>query len=294
MLARLVAAMSAALPFPRSPAILPVVATSTPRAAYGSTRDRSVVGSSLHTLEAVAARSSLEAVPRRASGAPADVARAVLLRQGGASFSEIATSIGWPRTAVWRLLNHRADVPRTRPHGNNRPNDFKALPDGSVAIALQDGIRTIVDAETFEAIRGRRWHAEVSTKQPGQVYVFAGTSRPGQRVWLHKYILGIGAGEIGDHIDRDTLNNRKINLRIATAGGSSRNRSLTLGASGYRGVRAMGSSTELPFAAFITVNYKKIGIGRYKTAVEAALAYDEASRKLHGAFGVLNFSEAHS
>lgn len=286
--------MSTALPLFPSPAFPSAVAVSSPRAAQGSARDRSVVGSSLHSLEAVAARSSLEAVPRRAAEAPDDVARAVLLRQGGASFSEIAASIGWPRTAVWRLLNHRADIPRTRPHGNNQPNEFEVLRDGSVAIELLDGIRTIVDAETFDAIRGRRWHAEVSSKQPGQVYVFAGTSRPGQRVWLHKYILGIGAGEIGDHIDRDTLNNRKINLRIATAGGSSRNRSLRLGASGYRGVRAMGSSTELPFAAFITVNYKKISVGRYKTALEAALAYDEASRKLHGAFGVLNFSEAHS
>lgn len=286
--------MSPALPLPPSPTIPLAVTGQSPRPVQGSIRDRSVVGSSLQSLEVVAARSSLDAIPRRASAASADVERAVLLRQGGASFSEIAAVIGWPRTAVWRLLNNRADVPRTRPRGNNQPNAFEGLPDGSVAIELQDGIRTIVDAETFDAIRGRRWHAEVSSKQPGQVYVFAGTTRPGQRVWLHKYILGIGAGEIGDHIDRDTLNNRKINLRIATAGGSSRNRSLRLGASGYRGVRAMGSSTVLPFAAFITVNYKKIGIGRYKTAVEAALAYDEASRKLHGAFGVLNFSEAQS
>ena len=91
-----------------------------------------------------------------------------------------------------------------------------------------------------------------------------------------------------DHRDTDRSNNRISNLRVATSlqncQNSNKKRS---NKSGYKGVswdEARGK-----WFSKITVNYKQIALGRYKTAIEAAKAYDEAARKYFGEFARTNF-----
>ena len=45
---------------------------------------------------------------------------------------------------------------------------------------------------------------------------------------LHRYLVDCPKGLVVDHIDRNTLNNRKNNLRICTAADNNRNRPLTV------------------------------------------------------------------
>lgn len=102
---------------------------------------------------------------------------------------------------------------------------------------------------------------------------------------LHRLIVDF---EIVDHINRNRLDNRKANLRSAThgqnmvnTGPQKRNRS------GYKGVYINKKS----YRVRITSNGKSVYIGTYKTAVEAALAYDEAAKKYHGEFAYLNLPD---
>jgi len=44
------------------------------------------------------------------------------------------------------------------------------------------------------------------------------------------------------------------------------------------------------YRAQITLNNKRINLGTYATAKEAAIARDKAARELHGEFAILNFS----
>lgn len=134
----------------------------------------------------------------------------------------------------------------------------------------------IVDIEDFERYSDYKFYTA-----SGYVCVAPET----QKVLLHRLIVDF---EIVDHINRNKLDNRKANLRSATHGQNMINSGLRKdNKSGYKGVYLNNKSYEVQ----ITSNGKRVYIGVYKTAVEAALAYDEAAKKYHGEFAYLNFPD---
>jgi hypothetical protein len=90
-----------------------------------------------------------------------------------------------------------------------------------------------------------------------------------------------------DHINGNTLDNRKENLRICTQNQNGKNRLLNKNnVSGYKGV-TYKKANKL-WCAQIVVNYHKMYLGLFTTAEAAALAYNEAAKKYHGEFAKLN------
>jgi hypothetical protein len=91
-----------------------------------------------------------------------------------------------------------------------------------------------------------------------------------------------------DHRDHDTLNNKWINLRLATYSQNQMNRKSTKTASKYKGVyfyQQNGWKFKKPWVA--QINHKHIGV--FATAEEAARAYDAKAIELYGEFSYLNF-----
>lgn len=84
-------------------------------------------------------------------------------------------------------------------------------------------------------------------------------------------------GEI-DHIDGNPLNNRIVNLRLATRAQNCAN----VKGSGVRYEADRGK-----WLARICVNRRQINLGRYDTEAEARAAYDVAKVKHRGAFARL-------
>jgi hypothetical protein len=50
----------------------------------------------------------------------------------------------------------------------------------------------------------------------GNGYLRGGDPRTGKNVYLHRLIAGAKPGQIVDHINRDTYDNRRCNLRFVT------------------------------------------------------------------------------
>lgn len=91
-----------------------------------------------------------------------------------------------------------------------------------------------------------------------------------------------------DHKDKNTLNNSKDNLRLATFAQNSRNkyiRNVRKDECKYKGVYKTNSNN---YIARIYYNKKNINLGTYETQEQASIAYNEKAIELFGEFASLN------
>lgn len=104
---------------------------------------------------------------------------------------------------------------------------------------------------------------------------------------MHRVLLGLTDNKlVGDHKDGNGLNNQRHNLRTATLAENSRNRRPVN--SPFKGVNKDSYKSKIYYKSTITYNGKRIHLGCFKTAEEAALAYNEAALKYHGEFAYQN------
>lgn len=162
------------------------------------------------------------------------------------------------------------------------------------------GHAVILDAEFAEDFDPDRWR--VSDNKRGHRYVEAdGVHRYGKPkclVQLHRVVSLAKRGEHVDHVNGLTLDNRRINLRICSRGENSRNRTARHDCkSGLKGVyyrppnsqrRTKNGVWVASIGATVDGKFRRIHLGHFKTAEEAALAYNEAATKYHGEFANLN------
>jgi hypothetical protein len=153
-------------------------------------------------------------------------------------------------------------------------------------ISLPCGRVTLVSDVDYELLRQYRWRVHEHNAS-GQPYVR--TLVDGKQVLMHRMIVGPPETMKVDHIDNDTLNNQRGNLRVASYYDNNINRRFWA-STGFKGVTKDGAR----FRARITVNRVETLIGRFATAEEAARAYDAAAFEQWGEFAYLNFREAFS
>lgn len=154
-------------------------------------------------------------------------------------------------------------------------------------IMLSRGMVAVVDGEDYDALASHRWHASGSGR-----YVSAARWENGVLILMHRQILGLrpADGRVVDHINHDTLDNRKANLRACSAAGNNQNARPHNPASGYKGVYLDShTSTVRPWRAQIEAMKTRYRLGTFATPEEAAHAYDIAARELHGEFAYPNF-----
>lgn len=100
---------------------------------------------------------------------------------------------------------------------------------------------------------------------------------------MHRLILGKRDGMMIDHIDGNKLDNRRSNLRFATAAQNQFNRGIgKKNTSGFKGVSLDKRSGK--WMANIRHSGKKNYLGQFDTKELAAAAYDREARLHHGEF----------
>lgn len=127
--------------------------------------------------------------------------------------------------------------------------------------------------------------ASVRTQRREQGEVSA---REWRQIRLSRLVMGVSDPKTFVNFkDQNPLNCRKSNLRIATPAQSTRTRGI-LGSSRnrYKGVYQVGGY----FGARISVNRRCNRLGVFDTEEQAAAAYDDAARELHGVFARPNFA----
>lgn len=157
----------------------------------------------------------------------------------------------------------------------------------SVFIPLSKGKVAIIDAEDAKRVNQHKWCATVTKR--GRWYAKRKVVRDGKATseMLHRFIMNCPKGFEVDHINNDGLDNRRENLRLCTRSQNNGNRRLTT--IKFKGVSWERKSKS--WRASIGKDYVNYELGRYKTAEEAAEAYDRAARRLYGQFARVNFPE---
>lgn len=131
-------------------------------------------------------------------------------------------------------------------------------------IRLSKGKKAIVDDEDFEILNQYKWYAQ---KAPSNKY-YARNSRLGL---LHRFILNIDTVFEVDHINGNSLDNRRNNLRKSTHHENMMNRKVHKSSkSGIKGVWYREKKRR--WEAQIRFNNKQIHLGLFRELEEAVKA----------------------
>lgn len=161
--------------------------------------------------------------------------------------------------------------------------------DGNIAyVPLSKGYEAIIDVGDIPLVKGRNWWVVPAKSKDGRILGFyAVTKTKEKRIeWMHRTIMSHELKMFIDHINTNGLDNRRCNLRPASASQNQHNRRLcSRNTSGYKGVS--WNIKQNKWQAHIALNKKKKNLGLFSNPVDAAMAYAKASAEYHGEYGRL-------
>lgn len=174
--------------------------------------------------------------------------------------------------------------------GREMPTRMVRVEDGIIQAMTSRGEIFLLD-EYYEELLRYTWFVD-----KGYIVGDVGSGGKKQKVRFHRYVMELSIGrkllgeEIIDHRNGERLDNRINNLRITTVQENSMNREKhKTNRSGYKGifynVRARKWQAR--------IMYKGVShhLGLWANEVDAAIAYDEMCRYLHGEFARTNFPQ---
>lgn len=141
-------------------------------------------------------------------------------------------------------------------------------------VELSADLKARVDREDFARVSAFKW--STASKR------YARRSVNGRHVYLHRFIVSAPKGLDVDHINGDTLDNRRSNLRVCTRRQNLQNMQCKSKSSPYKGVSLDKRINR--WRALIRVNGRRMYLGSFATDVEAGRAYKRAAKLHFGEF----------
>lgn len=150
-------------------------------------------------------------------------------------------------------------------------------------VPINRGMSILIDECDLPLVTSRRWTAKANSKAKRRFYAQANIG--GRSAYLHRLIVDAQDGEVVDHINGDSLDNRRCNLRVVDHRINTINRGKIANALGLQGVHADGRR----YRAKVERDGKRTHTPRYSNIYEAAFAYDRLAYRIHGPEARLNF-----
>ena len=141
-------------------------------------------------------------------------------------------------------------------------------------ITLHNGREFRIDESDLDLVNSYKWNVHIKKSGYKYVYRFEFLNGSYKMRHFHRELLNCPDKMFVDHQNGDTLDNRRSNLRICTNRQNQWNQKRVRGVVPFKGVTFEFGK----YRSRIRVNGKKINLGMFKSAQEAAEAYANASR----------------
>lgn len=141
---------------------------------------------------------------------------------------------------------------------------------------VKEPLFALVDDDMYEFLNKWRWSLSLGYARNWDV-------KTQKHYAMHRLIIDAPKGAKVDHKNRNTLDNRRANLRLCDDAENVWNSKITKERTGIALKKRAGV-----WIARITVRGCSISLGSFKTSTEAFKAYREASMKYYGVFSPFN------
>jgi hypothetical protein len=175
------------------------------------------------------------------------------------------------------------------------PADYPALSRYNWRLCRTKGKNTLYAERSIRLPNGKYsrilMHREVLSLPKGEVMENTplASSTKNQILKTKNYHRDYSDGYVIDHINRNGLDNRRANLRLATVAQNAWNSKKRNSHSGYKGV--CYDKVKQRWRAAIVNHGRRIHLGYFEDKIAAAKAYDEVAKKYCGQFALLNFPD---
>lgn len=139
-------------------------------------------------------------------------------------------------------------------------------------ILLNKNLSALVDDEDFEWLSEYRWYAVEYSRVKNRFYAKMSSRR---KTLMHRLLLNAPRELEVDHMNGNTLDNRKSNLRLATRSENARNCLVRIDSKArFKGVEYRQDKGK--YSAYYTLNGEKHHIGYFDDALSASEAHKKS------------------
>ena len=144
----------------------------------------------------------------------------------------------------------------------------------------------LVDDEDYEYLNQWMWSVN---KNRTEIYASRYQNINGKRIchYMHRVIMNTPSNMQVDHVNHNTLDNQKHNLRVCTSYQNQTNKTKRKNTEQFIGVNYRKDTGK--YRAHIAPHRKQISIGCFDSAEAAAIARDKVAIVVFGEFANLNF-----
>lgn len=146
-------------------------------------------------------------------------------------------------------------------------------------IPLTQGLEALIDEQDVSLVNKYKWYANTVANNREKKYTYPCSypyGRANGYVYLHRFIMSPKKGEVIDHLNGNTMDNRRSNMRVCSSRENNCNKSF------HRDGKLVGAvkTKDGTFVSRIKTDGKLKYLGTHKTEYEAHQAYLEAYNEL--------------